>query len=694
MNHAAVPQEIYQRAQNLATEILRHQTLYHTHDAPEISDEAYDSLVTELAQLKEIYPALQEEYLTTARVGSVVLEAFQKVTHRQKQWSFDDVFDDNELASWMKKNQKILEKLRAPQEVSYVCELKIDGLKIIVTYSQGKLVRAATRGDGAVGEDITENIRAVESIPKTLSRPVDVIVVGEAWLSRDQLVKINEQRSKAGQTTFANPRNAAAGSLRQLDTAVTRSRNLEVFFYEIDELTQEGGEGEEFVSQQEVLQRIQALGLPTNPHQTLCYTEQDIERYYQHWASERSKVLYDLDGIVIKINERATQKLLGYTAKAPRFGVAYKFPAEQATSVLREVTWQVGRTGALTPVANIVPTRIAGTVVSRATLHNPDEITRLGVCLGDTLVIQKAGDIIPEVVSVVLGLRSGNETPISIPKKCPVCKSKVERGETLSDETASIFCMNTECSARKQAGLRHAVSRKALNIDGLGGKTGEQLLESGLVSDIADVYALTFADVVALPRFAEKSAENLIAAIEAAKHIPAERFLFALGLRFIGQETAELLVRFVQQREMLTGEVAPVDFLGHLKNITQADWEAIDGVGQRVAESITQFVATKEQPEFFKRLTELGVWLIFAAPKMGAQIFAGQTFVLTGELPSFTREEVTAMIKDNGGSVTSSVSKKTSYVLAGDKPGSKLAKAAALGVAVLTEQDFTKLLET
>lgn len=692
MNHAAVPQEIYQRAQSLATEILRHQTLYHTHDAPEISDEAYDSLVTELTQLQETYPVLREEYLTTARVGSVVLEAFQKVTHRQRQWSFDDVFDDDELASWMKKNQKLLEKSGVSQEVTYVCELKIDGLKIIVTYSQGKLVRAATRGDGTVGEDITENIRAVESIPKTLSQPVDVTVVGEAWLSRDQLVKINEQRSKAGQATFANPRNAAAGSLRQLDTAVTRSRNLEAFFYEIDELSGDGL-AEEFISQQEVLQRIQALGLPTNPHQTLCYTEQDIEQYYQHWASERSKVLYDLDGIVIKINERTTQKLLGYTAKAPRFGVAYKFPAEQATSVLREVTWQVGRTGALTPVANIVPTRIAGTVVSRATLHNPDEITRLGVRLGDTLVIQKAGDIIPEVVSVVLGLRSGNETHISIPKKCPVCKSTVERGETLSDETASIFCMNTECSARKQAGLRHAVSRKALNIDGLGGKTGEQLLESGLVSDIADVYALTFADVVALPRFAEKSAENLVAAIEAAKHIPAERFLFALGLRFIGQETAELLVRFVQQREMLTGEVTPADFLGHLKNITQADWEAIDGVGQRVAESITQFVATKEQLDFFKRLTELGVRLMFMSPKTGTQVFANQTFVLTGELPSFTREEATAMIKDNGGSVTSSVSKKTSYVLAGDKPGSKLAKAVALGVPILTESDFIKLLE-
>lgn len=692
MNHAAVPQEIYQRAQSLATEILRHQTLYHTHDAPEISDEAYDSLVTELTQLQETYPVLREEYLTTARVGSVVLEAFQKVTHRQRQWSFDDVFDDDELASWMKKNQKLLEKSGVSQEVTYVCELKIDGLKIIVTYSQGKLVRAATRGDGTVGEDITENIRAVESIPKTLSQPVDVTVVGEAWLSRDQLVKINEQRSKAGQATFANPRNAAAGSLRQLDTAVTRSRNLEAFFYEIDELSGDGL-AEEFISQQEVLQRIQALGLPTNPHQTLCYTEQDIEQYYQHWASERSKVLYDLDGIVIKINERTTQKLLGYTAKAPRFGVAYKFPAEQATSVLREVTWQVGRTGALTPVANIVPTRIAGTVVSRATLHNPDEITRLGVRLGDTLVIQKAGDIIPEVVSVVLGLRSGNETHISIPKKCPVCKSTVERGETLSDETASIFCMNTECSARKQAGLRHAVSRKALNIDGLGGKTGEQLLESGLVSDIADVYALTFADVVALPRFAEKSAENLVAAIEAAKHIPAERFLFALGLRFIGQETAELLVRFVQQREMLTGEVTPADFLGHLKNITQADWEAIDGVGQRVAESITQFVATKEQLDFFKRLTELGVRLMFMSPKTGTQVFANQTFVLTGELPSFTREEATAMIKDNGGSVTSSVSKKTSYVLAGDKPGSKLAKAVALGVPILTESEFIKLLE-
>jgi DNA ligase (NAD+) len=668
-------QKIQKRIKDLVCEINAHRERYHTHDAPTISDEAYDALARELVSLEETYPEFHQENSPTKKVGGVILESFEKVVHQHPQWSFDDVFDGEGLQAWCDRNNKNLRKSGIEDVPNYVCELKIDGLKIIVTYQNGKLVQGATRGDGREGENITENLRALKAFPKTLTSPVTGIFVGEAWMSKETFTTLNEGRKKRGEAPLANPRNAAAGSLRQLDTRITRERDLGVFFYEIDSLEEYQGVIPE--TQKEVLEKIQHLGLPVNPHQKFVKNPEEIEAYYTFWNQQKTSAQYDIDGIVIKVNQRPLQQILGYTGKAPRFGVAYKFPAEQTTSRVEEVVWQVGRTGALTPVAHITPTRVAGTTVSRATLHNIDEIERLGVRLGDTIILQKAGDIIPEVVSVLPGLRSGEEKKIVAPKICPICQSKVERAETLVEETASLYCTNS-------------ASRKALSIEGLGGKTGELLVESGLVQDIGDVYLLSQEDILSLPRFAEKSAANLYQAITRRKEILATEFLYSFGIRFIGEETAELLISYIQKQKGSPREVG--NFLKELQSVTLLEWESIDGVGTRVAASIFEWAASPETKVIFQKLERAGVTLFWPERHSAQGIFSGQTWVLTGELLSFTRAEATAIIKKNGGTVTSSVTKKTTTVLAGAKAGSKLTEAQKLGIRVLAEVDFVSLI--
>lgn len=681
------------RITELTKEINRHRELYHTLDTPEISDQAYDSLVRELEDLEKQFPTLALRESPTNKVGAVVLEKFRKITHRHPQWSFDDVFSAEGLEAWCQRGKKILEKEGYTETPSYVCELKIDGLKVILTYKKGVFVSGATRGDGVVGEDITENLLVLESFPKKLKEEVDCIAVGEAWLHQDTFLALNREREKNGEPLFANPRNAAAGSLRQLDTSVTKKRKLEVFLYEIDEL-QKNGQKEEIATQQEVVQKLKSLGFPINENQVVAKNTKEIEAYYQAWAAKKDSVPYDLDGIVIKVNERHLQKVLGYTGKSPRFGVAYKFPAVQTTSILQAVHWQVGRTGALTPVASITPTKIAGTTVSRASLHNYDEIERLDVRIGDTVIIQKAGDIIPEVVEVVTALRPKKNKKITEPTNCPVCHSSVARGETLNDETASIYCTNGVCPARITAGLTHAVSRKALNIPGFGGKTGGQLLTSGLVQDIGDLYLLTKEEVLALPRFAEKSTENLIQAIAEAKAVPASRLLFALGIRFVGEETAILITDFVQKNYAPTENQKPTDFFTLLEQVSMSEWESINGVGIRVAESIVTWFDTKANQKIFEKLEKAGVQVLWAAPKKRTTLFSGETWVLTGELDSFTREEASDIIKENGGTVAGSVSGKTTYVLVGKDPGSKAKKARDLGIPTVSEAQFQQRLNS
>lgn len=678
------------RIENLVREIDMHRRAYHVSDQPIISDEAYDSLVQELSELEAQYPEFLSQASPTQRVGAEPRKEFRKVRHATEQWSFDDVFDFSELQAWDKRVKKLLEKASHQQSVHYVCELKIDGLKMVLTYENGILIQGATRGDGVIGEEVTENLRTIESVPLRLTREINGVFVGEVWLPEKELKRINEERAKNGEALFANPRNAAAGSIRQLDSKVTAKRRLNSFVYDIDFLSNQ----EMPKTQIEELKLLEELGFQVNEHFRLCSNVDEIESYYQEWNTKRHDLPYGLDGIVIKVDDRALQETLGYTGKAPRFGVAYKFPAEQATTVVEDVVVQIGRTGALTPVAHLRPVRIAGSTVSRATLHNFDEIKRLGVRIGDTVILQKAGDIIPEIVSVMEGLRTGKEKKVSEPKTCPICGSGVERRKMQNDEmSAALYCSNPRCFAIEKEHLIHAVSKKGLDIPGLGEKIIEQLMNEGLVKDMADIFALTAGDLAPLERFAEKSATKLTDAITKAKSVPARKFLFALGIRHVGEETAELLIGNLSERSLLQNVKTPKDLGKVFVLLKREDLLAIKGIGEMVAESVSEWFADSKKRELLELLTEEGVKILLPEKKgRSGQLWQGQTFVLTGELASFTRDEAKAMIKEKGGSVSSSVSAKTTYVVAGENPGSKYTKAKELGVAILDEVAFKKLL--
>ena len=701
------------RIENLSREIDIHRLAYHVIDQPIISDEAYDSLFSELAELERLYPEYADPASPTQRVGGEPLKVFQKVKHVTRQWSFDDVFDFAELQAWDKKVKRLLQKeieengLKANEAkkqkagLEYVCELKIDGLKMVLTYEHGVLVRGATRGDGTIGEEVTENLRTIRSVPlKLYQDTVSGIFIGEVWLPGKELVRINKERVKNDEPPFANPRNAAAGSIRQLDSKVTASRRLDAFVYDIDQLAvnsqqitnnnRQTGENNEFPKTQiEELELLRELGFQVNEHFRLCHDIEEIEAYYQEWSAKRHDLPYGLDGIVIKVNEKSLQDALGYTGKAPRFGVAYKFPAEQATTVVEDVSVQIGRTGVLTPVAHLRPVRIAGSVVSRATLHNYDEIKRLDVRIGDTVILQKAGDIIPEIVSVMLNLRTGKEKKVTEPKACPICGSVVERRKMQKDElSAALYCSNDSCFAIEKEYLIHAVSKKGLDIPGLGEKIVEQLMNEGLVKDVADIYALTAGDLAPLERFAEKKAGKLTEAIMGAKQVPGAKFLFALGIHHVGEETADLIVR------RMIGRIKNLkEAMEYFPTVTKEEWASISGIGDVVAESLVEWFGDKEHQELLERLEGAGVKIIMPVVHDTLALpWQGKVFVLTGELFSFTRDEAKAMIKEKGGSVSSSVSRKTDYVIAGIRPGSKYDDAKALGVKIVDEEGFKKLL--
>ncbi len=681
------------RILTLSREIEIHRRAYHVLDQPTLSDEAYDSLVAELESLEQEYPDLVLPNSPTKRIGGEPLENFRKVRHASQQWSFDDVFDHNELVAWDKKIKKFLEKEGQSLAVEYVCELKIDGLKMVLNYEKGVLVQGATRGDGTIGEDVTENIRTIRSVPLHLSdESTSGTFVGEIWLPGGELQRINKEREKAGDPVFANPRNAAAGSIRQLDSKITASRRLDSFVYDIDAVSRAGIDIFP-ETQTEELELLKQLGFQVNPHFRLCQNVEEIEAYYYEWSEKRHTLPYGLDGIVIKVNNRQLQNTLGYTGKAPRFGVAYKFPAEQATTVVEDIVVQIGRTGALTPVAHLRPVRIAGSTVSRATLHNFDEIKRLGVRIGDTVVLQKAGDIIPEIVSVIESLRTGKEKRMGIPRTCPICQSPVERRTMQNDElSAALYCSNAQCFAIEMEYLIHAVSKKGLDIPGLGDKIIEQLMNEGLVRDMADIFALTAGDLMPLERFAEKKADKLVESITRAKTVPLAKFLFSLGIHHVGEETAELLVTAFLSRLVAEGVETPSK-LGRLFSSLKADdLNAIKGIGETVTKSISSWFSSEEHQVLLTALTDEGVKLSLPETKNHNLPWQGMTFVLTGELDSFTRDEAKAMIKEKGGSVASSVSKKTDMVLVGKNPGSKFADAEKLGVKTINEEQFRVLL--
>ncbi|MFA6048091.1 MAG: NAD-dependent DNA ligase LigA [Parcubacteria group bacterium] len=735
--------EVKKRVKRLVSEINKQRYEYHVLDRPDVTDEIYDSLMSELRDLEEKYPDLRQPDSPTQRIGGKPLSKFQKVRHQVRQWSFDDVFDFEGLKKWDEKVKRMVEKVDFSAQGSafssrtlvrdssrpnlsknsskpsfskmeYVCEVKIDGLKIILTYENGYLIRAATRGDGVIGEDVTENIKTIYSVPLKLNYPVDCVVVGECWLSKSELARINKTRKIKGEALFANSRNAAAGSIRQLDPKVAASRKLDSFIYDLDalEIGERGeiGENREKIreigepnTQMDELELLKKLGFMVNPHHELCKNVSEIQEFYEEWAKKKDKEDYGIDGVVIKINSVEIQKALGYTGKSPRWGVAYKFPAEKVTTVIEDIKVQVGRTGALTPVAYLRPVVVAGSRVSRATLHNEDEIKRLGLKIGDTVVIQKAGDVIPEVVEVIKNLRSGHEKEFHMPKKCPICGGEVSRivqggkggkkeGE-VGELSAATYCLNPKCFAVEKEKVIHFVSKKGFNIDGMGERIVEQLMNEGLITNVADIFALTKGDLEPLERFAEKSADNLIGAIRDSREISLEKFLFALGIRFVGEETGVLIARNLENLEV--GRLGRLGSLGEsFRKLSREDWMSVKGIGEKSAESLVGWFSDKNNLEILKKMEESGVKILMPDTKHQAQNakLAGKTFVLTGELASFTRDEAKDMIRKAGGDVSSSVSRKTDYLLVGKSPGSKFQKAKELGVKVIGEEEFRKMI--
>ncbi len=827
--------EAQNRIEKLRREINRHRYAYHVLDAPEISDQAYDGLFNELLTLEKTYPAFFSSTSPTQRVGDKPLKAFKKVRHAKAQWSFDDIFNFEELKAWEEKTQRAITKIqetnskqipnsksKIPKEIQkshpmgefqiskkisdlnvslstphfprleYCCELKIDGLKMILTYENGILKTGATRGDGTVGEEVTGNLKTIQSVPLELNEKIDAVVVGECWLSKKELARINRERSAKGEAVFANTRNAAAGSIRQLDAKIAAKRKLDSFIYDLDEIQSPvishqplvsinkeikgaKGESEELgeieigkenflgtkspagdlvprkfpQTQVEELELLKKLGFKVNPHFKLCRSIKEVQEFYESWTVRKDQQDYEIDGIVIKINSQQLQDELGYTGKAPRWGIAYKFPAQQVTTVVEKIDIQVGRTGALTPVAHLRPVRVAGSLVSRATLHNEDEINRLDVRIGDTVVIQKAGDVIPEVVSVLKNLRTGKEQKFQMPKTCPICGGRVERQETVAKKqktkkgsnqslaisnqeikedidsellvteyqlpefSAAHYCLNPKCFAVEMGQLIHFVSKKGFNIVGFGESIVERLMSEGIISNFADIFDLKVGDLEPLERFAERSAEKLVSSIEKSKKITLEKFLYALGIRHVGEETAVLIAKAIntefsifnfqfsineKKSNALMNKENRIQSLGEVVEIfpqvTVEQWEAVKGIGGKSAESLAGWFADEKNLALLRKMetlgvdidnTEHGTWNIEQGENTK---LAGLTFVLTGHLAGFTRGVAKDMIRKAGGSVSASVSKNTDYVLAGAEAGSKLQKAQQLGIKVIGEEEL------
>lgn len=694
MDHMGTNEDkkVKERIRRLTDEINRLRYEYHVLDNPEITDEVYDSLTSELKSLEEKYPSFRLSESPIGRIGGKPLSKFQKVFHKVRQWSFDDVFDFEELRKWEEKVKRMIEKNPelSGEKLEYAVEIKIDGLKMILNYEKGAFVQGATRGDGTVGEDVTENLKTIYSLPLRLGKSIDCIVVGECYLSNEELERINRIRKKNGEPLFANSRNAAAGSIRQLDPRIAASRKLDSFVYDIDYIQMENKD-ENFSypeTQLDELRLLGDLGFKVNQEYKLCRNVQEIQTFYESWSEKRNNQEYGIDGIVIKINSKKIQDALGYTGKAPRWGVAYKFPAEKVTTVVEGIWVQVGRTGALTPVAHLRPVKVAGSTVSRATLHNEDEIERLGIRIGDTVVIQKAGDVIPEVVEVLTGLRNGKERKFKMPESCPICGGKVAR----KSGEAATYCLNKKCFAIEKENIIHFVSKKGFNIEGLGEKIVEQLMLEGIVSNFADIFDLEKGDLEPLERFAEKSASNLLQSIEESKQIRIAKLIYALGIRFVGEETAVLIAKNIEEisKEKIDNLEKVIRIF---PTLSKDEWMDIKGIGEKSAESLADWFSDFRNVEMLKRMADLGVQIekesLTGREGSGLE---GITFVLTGELENFTRDEAKDMIRKAGGDVSSSVSRKTSYVLVGENPGSKLAKAQELGVKIIDEKGFRKII--
>ncbi len=713
-----------ERIQKLSAEINKLRYEYHVLDKPDATDEIYDSLMQELRALEEKYPEFKFSDSPTQRIGGKSLDKFQKVLHKTRQWSFNDAFNFEEIKNWEDKIKRMLVKIQntphpnpllgkergqeAGGEVSYVCELKIDGLKVILTYRNGHFVSGATRGDGMIGEDVSENLKTIFNIPLKLNQPIDCIVVGECFMGKKELARINKLRAKKSEALFANSRNAAAGSIRQLDPKIASERRLECFVYDIDwidltpalSLVRRGSEKNIEMPETQIaeLELLEVLGFRVNENYRLCESVDEIENYYSEWTKKKDKEDFGIDGVVLKINSRKLQEKLGYTGKSPRWGIAYKFPAEKVTTIVEAIGVQVGRTGALTPVAHLRPVLVAGSMVSRATLHNEDEIKKLDLMIGDTVVIQKAGDVIPEIIEVLIGLRTGREKIFVMPTICPICGSPVKKENigAKAEKSAAIYCVNPKCFAVEKEKIIHFVSKKGFNIDGLGEKIVEQLIGEGVIANMAEIFELKKGDLQPLERFAEKSADNLILAIEKSKQIALEKFLYALGIRYAGEETAVLVSRSLH--EVLGVEINNLkELINNLPKITKEEFLKIKGIGEKSAESLNQWFSDDENIKLLEKMREAGVDIIVETRHASSMQATGKLqnkiFVLTGEAGNWTRDELKDMIRKAGGNISSSVSKKTDFVLAGENPGSKYAKAKELNVKIINEEEFNEMLK-
>lgn len=661
--------------ERLRREVAYHAKKYYVDDAPEISDYDYDMLYRRLEELEAAHPEFFDPSSPTQRVGGSPLERFEKVTHRVPLNSLADVFSFEELAAYLDGAEPRLAEAGIKPEWSV--EPKIDGLSVALTYERGVFVRGATRGDGYVGEDVTQNIRTIFSLPMTLPEPLDITVRGEVYMPRAVFEAINARREAEGKTLMANPRNAAAGSLRQLDPRVAAERRLDVFIFNL----QEGSlwsDGHEATSHNESLDRLAELGFPVISERVTVGRREDIFAHIEKLGAMRDGLKYDIDGVVIKLDAFSGRRLLGEGTKTPKWAVAYKFPPETKYTKLTDITVAVGRTGVLTPAAVLEPVRLAGTTVSRATLHNLDFIRERGIMIGDTVAVRKAGDIIPEIVEALPDKRDGSERPFLMPERCPSCGEPVVRDETCGVEGAAYRCTNSACPAQISRSLEHFASKNAMNIEGLGPQIVELLLSAGLVRTAPDLYCLTAEQLVPLDRMGELSAKNLVAAIERSKSAGLERLIYALGIRNIGEvAAAAMAARFGTLERCLTA--------------TYDELCGIEDFGDVTAQCVLNFFSHPQNIELCRRLTEAGL-LTSATAKKADDSLGGMTFVLTGTLPTMTRDEASALIKEHGGKVSGSVSKKTTYVVAGEEAGSKLTKARDLGVNVIDEAALLAML--
>lgn len=668
----SIPKEIKERAEKLRKTIDYHRYNYHVLDKEEISPEALDSLKHELFRLEEEHEGLRTPDSPSERVAGKPLPQFEKVTHKIAQWSFNDAFTVEDIKDFDERIKRFIKKETGKEpEPTYVCELKIDGLKIVLEYEKGLLKTAATRGDGSIGENVTHNVKTIESVPLSLSRPVDIIVEGEVWVSKSTLKELNKKREKAGEPLFANPRNVAAGSIRQLDPKMAAQRKLDSYIYDLARTSETFPE-----SQEAELKYLNELGFKTNKHWKVAKDINGVIGFWDKWHKVKDNEEYLFDGVVVKVNERKHQDILGYTGKAPRWAIAFKFQAEQVTTVVRDIILQVGRTGVITPVAVLKPVLVAGSTVSRATLHNEDEIKRLDVRVGDTVVLQKAGDVIPDILSVVKEMRTGKEKPFVFPKKVFGCGGDGSIERIRGQVAHRCVAMDSDTLLRRR--LYYFVGKSALNMDGVGPKIIDLLMDNGLVGSYTDIFTFKKSDLVGLPRLGEKSIDNIIASINKVRKVELHRLIIGLSIEHIGEETAIELASYFGS-------------IDNLKKATEGDLLKVSDVGGTIAKSVSAWFKNKENLKELSRLLK-EIEIINPKKIKDNGSLSGKVFVLTGSL-SLSRDEIEAKIRACGGKISSSVSKKTDYVVAGENAGSKLDNAEKLGVTVLSEGAFLKLIK-